>query len=113
MANKKEYICPMHPEIRQPNPGSCSICRMTLEPRASSSLVGNMNRSSFIKMYLMYVLLALVGVYLIVAHGPHLYNFLPLLFLLCPLMHLFGHGGHGSHKESDEQDDSKEHKGHH
>jgi len=27
-----EYICPMHPEIRQAGPGSCPICGMALEP---------------------------------------------------------------------------------
>ena len=27
-----EYTCPMHPEIRQPAPGNCPICGMTLEP---------------------------------------------------------------------------------
>jgi Cu+-exporting ATPase len=27
-----EYTCPMHPEIRQPTPGVCPICGMTLEP---------------------------------------------------------------------------------
>ncbi len=27
-----EYICPMHPEIRQMGPGSCPICGMALEP---------------------------------------------------------------------------------
>jgi Cu+-exporting ATPase len=26
------YTCPMHPEVRQPQPGSCPICGMTLEP---------------------------------------------------------------------------------
>jgi Cu+-exporting ATPase len=26
------YTCPMHPEIRQPTPGNCPICGMTLEP---------------------------------------------------------------------------------
>ena len=26
------YTCPMHPEIRQPQPGSCPKCGMTLEP---------------------------------------------------------------------------------
>ena len=26
------YVCPMHPEIRQVGPGSCSICGMALEP---------------------------------------------------------------------------------
>ncbi|MBS0585179.1 MAG: copper-translocating P-type ATPase [Verrucomicrobia bacterium] len=32
MANQKEYTCPMHPQIRQPNPGHCPICGMNLEP---------------------------------------------------------------------------------
>jgi Cu+-exporting ATPase len=26
------YTCPMHPEIRQPQPGNCPICGMALEP---------------------------------------------------------------------------------
>ena len=28
------YICPMHPEIRQPAPGSCPKCGMALEPES-------------------------------------------------------------------------------
>ena len=27
-----EYVCPMHPEVRQSSPGSCPICGMALEP---------------------------------------------------------------------------------
>jgi Cu+-exporting ATPase len=30
------YTCPMHPEIRQPGPGSCPICGMALEPEVVS-----------------------------------------------------------------------------
>ena len=30
------YTCPMHPEIRRPQPGSCPICGMALEPVAVS-----------------------------------------------------------------------------
>ena len=30
------YTCPMHPEIRQPGPGSCPICGMALEPETIS-----------------------------------------------------------------------------
>ena len=26
------YTCPMHPQIRQPGPGNCPVCGMTLEP---------------------------------------------------------------------------------
>jgi Cu+-exporting ATPase len=30
---KREYVCPMHPQIVRPEPGSCPICGMALEPR--------------------------------------------------------------------------------
>ena len=31
-AAKPTYTCPMHPEVRQPGPGSCPKCGMALEP---------------------------------------------------------------------------------
>lgn len=31
------YTCPMHPQIRQPGPGSCPICGMALEPLTPSA----------------------------------------------------------------------------
>jgi P-type Cu+ transporter len=31
-ADKAEYTCPMHPQVRQMGPGNCPICGMTLEP---------------------------------------------------------------------------------
>jgi Cu+-exporting ATPase len=34
------YTCPMHPEIRQPNPGNCPVCGMALEPVISSAEEG-------------------------------------------------------------------------
>jgi Cu+-exporting ATPase len=34
------YTCPMHPEIRQPGPGSCPRCGMALEPVAPAAPVG-------------------------------------------------------------------------
>ncbi len=34
------YTCPMHPEIRQPGPGSCPICGMALEPEMPSTETG-------------------------------------------------------------------------
>ncbi|HKX06579.1 MAG TPA: heavy metal translocating P-type ATPase [Stellaceae bacterium] len=34
------YTCPMHPEIRQPGPGSCPICGMALEPAGVSAESG-------------------------------------------------------------------------
>jgi Cu+-exporting ATPase len=30
------YTCPMHPQIRQPGPGNCTICGMALEPEVAS-----------------------------------------------------------------------------
>lgn len=30
---QQQYTCPMHPQIVQPNPGSCPICGMALEPK--------------------------------------------------------------------------------
>jgi hypothetical protein len=28
----KKYVCPMHPKVTSPGPGSCPICKMDLEP---------------------------------------------------------------------------------
>ena len=32
MGTEVIYTCPMHPQIRQPKPGNCPLCGMTLEP---------------------------------------------------------------------------------
>ncbi len=43
-------------------------------------------------------LISAASYFLLVEHREHLFQFLPyLIFLLCPLMHIFMHGGHGSH----------------
>lgn len=34
------FTCPMHPQIRQPGPGSCPICGMALEPETPSAETG-------------------------------------------------------------------------
>ncbi|WP_431324574.1 copper-transporting P-type ATPase [Rhizobium sp. YTU87027] len=34
------YTCPMHPQIRQPGPGNCPICGMTLEPEVVTAETG-------------------------------------------------------------------------
>lgn len=42
------------------------------------------------------VFLAGGGYYLWMQHRAHVLQYAPLaVFLLCPLMHFFGHGGHG------------------
>jgi Cu(I)/Ag(I) efflux system membrane fusion protein len=40
-ANAAIYTCPMHPQIRQPNPGRCPICGMELVPAATAT--GDLN----------------------------------------------------------------------
>lgn len=36
-----EYTCPMHPQIRQPGPGSCPLCGMALEPVMATADTGS------------------------------------------------------------------------
>ncbi|CCM75389.1 hypothetical protein BN77_2542 [Rhizobium mesoamericanum STM3625] len=33
------YTCPMHPQIRQIGPGTCSICGLTLEPENATTVI--------------------------------------------------------------------------
>lgn len=43
-------------------------------------------------------LIGAVSYFLLMEHRQHVFIFLPfLIFLLCPLMHIFMHGGHGGH----------------
>ena len=37
------YACPMHPEVRRSEPGSCPICGMALEPTAASGTEADQN----------------------------------------------------------------------
>lgn len=49
--------------------------------------------------------LLIAGFYLITEHTAHVFGALPyLLFLACPLMHLFMHHGHGGHSGHDSGD---------
>jgi hypothetical protein len=34
-AGEKVYLCPMHPEVRQPNPAKCPKCGMDLLPEGT------------------------------------------------------------------------------
>lgn len=31
-ATQTDYVCPMHPQVRQDQPGKCPICQMILKP---------------------------------------------------------------------------------
>lgn len=51
---------------------------------------------------------ALIAFLLLSGHGNHLLSLAPfLIFLACPLMHLFMHHGNGHHGESDRQNASR------
>lgn len=46
--------------------------------------------------------IAVIGFYLVTEHTAHFLGILPfLIFLLCPLMHIFMHHGHGGHNDKD------------
>ena len=48
------------------------------------------------------VFLGAAGFFLLAEHKAHVLGYLPfLIFLLCPLMHLFMHKGQGKHGNSD------------
>lgn len=63
---------------------------------------------------LLIVLFAVGGYFLIKEHAAHIgENWILLILLLCPLMHIFMHGGHGRHEDHGEDhhrhsDDEKE-----
>ena len=64
----------------------------------------------------MWVFLAFIAYFLITEHWAHIVPFLPwLIFLACPLMHIFMHGGHGhgSGHGSHEDHESPENHTHH
>lgn len=53
-------------------------------------------------------LIGAVTYFLLVEHYQHVWQFIPyLIFLACPLLHVFmhhGHGGHDHHQNETEQD---------
>lgn len=57
---------------------------------------------------LLYLSLGALGLYILIEHRAHLLGVLPyLIFLACPLMHLFMHGGHGGHDHQHQGEDQK------
>ena len=54
-------------------------------------------------------LIGAVTYFLLTEHRAHFIYALPfLIFLLCPLMHIFMHGGHGKHQHGQQKDDHPE-----
>jgi Cu+-exporting ATPase len=84
------YTCPMHPEIRQEDPGSCPICGMALEPdvvsldAAPNPELADMTRRFWIGAVLSVPSVALeMGGHLAGGHGlidPTLSNWIQLVF---------------------------------
>lgn len=71
-----EYTCPMHPEIRQPGPGSCPICGMALEPVLVTADAGpNHELADMTRRF--WVGLALALPVVVLAMGGHLFGWVP------------------------------------
>jgi Cu+-exporting ATPase len=74
-----EYTCPMHPEIKQPGPGSCPKCGMALELREVTAEDSNTELAAMTKRLWISVALAVPMLALMVS------AFLPAM----PMQHLF------------------------
>lgn len=89
MVNAQVYTCPMHPQIRQTEPGNCPICGMALEPEVATLETGpspelaDMSRRFWIGFFLSIPVLALeMGGHLTNLHmllGPQTSNWLQLV----------------------------------
>jgi Cu+-exporting ATPase len=67
------YICPMHLEVRQKNPGECSICGMALEPETVDiNNTENPELSDFL--YRFWIGLILTIPIIFIEMGDHLFN---------------------------------------
>ena len=80
------YTCPMHPEVRQPGPGSCPICGMALEPeevtldQGPNAELADMTRRLWIGLALTVPLVALDMSAHVMPLVPH--HFLPWIELV-------------------------------
>lgn len=74
-----------------------------MDASASGSAAGD--RQSRRTTWVLIGFLVVAGFFLLAEHRAHLFGTLPyLLFLACPLMHLFHHhGGHGSHRHAEDR----------
>ncbi len=72
------YTCPMHPQIRQPGPGSCPICGMALEPEIAKADSGpNPELADMTRRF--WIALALSLPVVVLEMGGHLFNLHMLL----------------------------------
>ena len=101
------YVCPMHPQVRQPEPGKCRICGMTLQQTSAADPAPAQQNESWLfsrtGVATIFVV-AILGFLIYEGHGAHLLGFAPFLLILsCPLMHIFMHGGHHGHHHHDDE----------
>ena len=71
-----EYTCPMHPEIRQPGPGSCPICGMALEPVMITADTGPSHELADMTRRFWVGLVLALPVF-VLAMGGHLFGWVP------------------------------------
>ena len=58
----KSYICPMHRDVRQPNPGKCPKCGMDLLPEgASFGMLRHMIKSPMMIIIMVAVMAAIMA----------------------------------------------------
>ena len=67
------YTCPMHPQIRQPGPGTCPICGMALEPEVVTADTGPNHELIDMKRRF-WVGLALALPVVVIEMGSHIFN---------------------------------------
>ena len=55
------YLCPMHPEVRQPNPGRCPRCRMELLPEGTRfGMLRHMSKSPVMVIVMVAIMAAIM-----------------------------------------------------
>jgi Cu+-exporting ATPase len=72
IAAAAEYICPMHPQIKQNHPGNCPICGMALEPKMADQSDDSEYRDMQFRFW---VGVALTLPILVLAMGPMILDF--------------------------------------
>ncbi|HEV2523926.1 MAG TPA: heavy metal-binding domain-containing protein [Gammaproteobacteria bacterium] len=80
---KREYVCPMHPEVISDKPGNCPKCGMALEPRIVSLKEGfNAELTDMSQRFWISVILTIP--LLIISMGVHIPVFSSLIQLIPP-----------------------------
>ena len=59
---RKLYLCPMHPEVRQPNSGKCPKCGMDLLPEGTRfAMLRHMIKSPLMVIIMVAVMVAIMA----------------------------------------------------